>query len=198
MTVAVSFRSDIRRCAGATVIGGPLRLGALLRRARLPGQIKRAIDQADVTIGLRKIAQHAAGQRIELFCEQAHVVAASEQTGEQFARLGIAALQYVIVDEPKAARQESSFACGQAVAGVFGLVAQNEFTVDQKSLLDRLKRSADPRVLGRKKADYRDQQQTGIEPLGAIGLHEAVKVAVETALADLGMDLVCDLAPSLP
>src|SRR4029077_15529007 len=34
-----------------------------------------------VTIGLRKIAQHAADQRIELFREQAHIIAALEQTG---------------------------------------------------------------------------------------------------------------------
>jgi hypothetical protein len=82
-------------------------------------------------------------------------------------RFRVAALQHVIVDEPKAARQENFLACGQAVADVFGFVAKNEFTVDQKSILDGPKRSADPGVLGRKKADYRDQQQTGIEPFGA-------------------------------
>jgi hypothetical protein len=68
------------------------------------------------------------------------------------ARFRITALQYVIVDEPKAACQESSFACGQAVASVLAFVAQNEFTVDQEPFLDRPKRSADPRVIGRKKA----------------------------------------------
>ena len=152
-----------------------------------------------MTVGLRKIAQHAAGQRIELFGEQTDVIAAREQTVEQLAGFRIAALQYVVIDEPKAARQESSFTCGQAVAGVFGFVAQNEF----------IRRSAvSPRSpeaflgpadrLGRKKADQRDQQQTGIEPLGAVGLHKAVKVAVETALTDFGMDFVGDLAPSPP
>jgi hypothetical protein len=79
---------------------------------------------------------------------------------------------------------------------VFGFVAQNEFTIDQKSILDRPKVSAHPRVLGRKKADDRDQQKAGIDPLGAVGLHKAVKVAVETALAYFGMDFVGDLAPS--
>ena len=67
MIVAVSFRSDIQPRGGRNGDRRPLRLGALLRRARLPGQIKRADDQTDVTIGLRKIAQHAAGQRIKLF-----------------------------------------------------------------------------------------------------------------------------------
>ena len=78
MIVAVSFRSDIRPCGGRR----PLRFGALLRRARLLGQIKRADDQTDVTIGLRKIAQHAAGQRIKLFGKQTHIIAAREQTVE--------------------------------------------------------------------------------------------------------------------
>jgi hypothetical protein len=81
---------------------------------------------------------------------------------------------------------------------VFGFIAQNEFTLDQKSILDRAKGSADSRVLRGKKADHRDQQQAGIDPLGAVGLHEAVEVAVETALADFGMDFVRDLAPSPP
>jgi hypothetical protein len=148
-----------------------------------------------MTISLWEISQHAAGQRIDLFREQADVIAARKQTIEQPARLRIAALQNVIVDEPEAAGQERSFTCGQAVAGVFAFVAQNEFILDQKPILDRPKRSADPRVLGRKEAGgHRDQQQTGIEPLGAVGLHEAVEVAVETALTDLGMDFVGDLA----
>ena len=58
------------------------RFCALLRRARLPTQIKRTVDQTDVTIGLRKIAQHAAGQRIKLFGKQTHIIAAREQTVE--------------------------------------------------------------------------------------------------------------------
>ena len=33
--------------------------GALLRRALMPAQIKRTVDQAHMAIGLWKIAQHA-------------------------------------------------------------------------------------------------------------------------------------------
>src|SRR6516225_5426643 len=106
----------------------------------------------------------------------------------------MATLQYIIVDEPKAARQESSFAGGQAVAPVFGFVPQNEFTIDQKSVLDRPQCAADSGVLRRKKADDRDQQEAGIEPLRTIGLHKALLLTVETALADFGMDFVGDLA----
>ena len=69
----------------------PLRFCAPFRRALLPTQTERAVDQTDVTIGLRKITQHAAGQRIELFREQAHIIAAREQTLEQFPRFRIAA-----------------------------------------------------------------------------------------------------------
>jgi hypothetical protein len=88
------------------------RFRPLLCGSLLPTQIERAIDQADVTIGLRKVAQHAAGRGIDLFREQAHVIATRQQTGEQLARLLIAALQDVIVDQPEAARQESSFTRG--------------------------------------------------------------------------------------
>ena len=90
-----------------------------------------------MTIGLRKIAEHASGQRIELFSEQTHVIAAREQPIEELLGFGVSALQYVIVDQPKAARQKSSFAGGQAVAGIFGFVSENEFVADQQSVLDR-------------------------------------------------------------
>jgi hypothetical protein len=50
----------------------------------------------------------------------------------------------------------------------------------------------------RKKAYKWNQQQAGIKPLGAVGLHKAVKIAVETALADFSMDFVGNLAPPLP
>ena len=48
----------------------------LLSRPGLSAQIERAVDQTNMTVGLRKIAQHATGQRIELFSEQSHVIAA--------------------------------------------------------------------------------------------------------------------------
>jgi hypothetical protein len=91
-----------------------LRFGALFHRALLSAQTERAVDQADMTIGLWKIAKHTPGSRVELFREQAHVIAAQEQTGEELARLEMATLQYVIVNEPKAARQESTFATGSS------------------------------------------------------------------------------------
>src|SRR5262249_24991788 len=175
-----------------------LRFGAMLRRASLPAQIKRTVDQTDVAIGLGKIAEHAAALRIELFGEQAHIIAARKQTLEQLAGVRIAALQYVIVDEPKAARQEDTFACGQAIAGTFGLVPQNEFAIDQQFVLDRSKRALDPRIVCGKKADQWNQQQAGVEPLGAIGLHKAVELAVESSLTDLGMNFVGDCAPLMP
>jgi hypothetical protein len=53
-----------------------------------------------------------------------------EKTREQLPRFWIAALQHVIVNEPKAARQKSPFAGRKAVSGIIGFVAQNEFAVD--------------------------------------------------------------------
>ena len=44
-------------------------------------------------------------------------------------------------------------------------------------------------------ADERNHQETCVEPLGAVGLHKAVEVAVETALTDFRKDFVGDLAP---
>jgi hypothetical protein len=110
----------------------------------------------------------------------------------------MAALQYVVVDQPETASQESSFTCRQAVRGVFGLVAPHEFTIDQKSFLDCAKSSVDPWVLRWKKTQYRNQKQTGVELLGTVGLNKAVEVPVEAPLTDLGVDFVRDVAPRCP
>jgi len=55
---------------------------AIFRRACLPAQIKRAVNQAYMAIGLGKIAQHVAGQRIHFIRKQAHVVPPGEQSLE--------------------------------------------------------------------------------------------------------------------
>jgi hypothetical protein len=107
-------------------------------------------------------------------------------------------LQDVIVDKPKAARQKRAFAFRQTITGIFDFVAQNKFSINEELVLDSAKRSLDSWIACREKTDERDQQQAGIKPLGAVGLHKAVKIAVETALADFSMDFVGNLAPPLP
>lgn len=68
--------------------------GTFVQRPRVPTQIRRAIDQANVAVGLRKIAQHAAGDRIDLLGQQADIVAAREQAIEQGLGFPAPALQY--------------------------------------------------------------------------------------------------------
>lgn len=74
-----------RRCfSGHNADRWLLRFGALLRRPHLPAQIERAVDEADMTIGLWKIPEHAASPRVKLFREQAYLVAAREQRSNSF------------------------------------------------------------------------------------------------------------------
>src|SRR5262249_9583587 len=103
------------------------RFGALLDRTHFAAQTERRVDQTHVAIGLRKIAQHPTGERVDLLGQQTHVVAAREQTVEQLASFGVAALQDVIVDQPEAAREKRAFARRQAVARILAFVAQDEF-----------------------------------------------------------------------
>jgi hypothetical protein len=98
-----------------------------------------------MAVSLRKVAEHAAGQRIDLLREKADVVAAREQAVEEPPGFGVAALQHVIIDEPEAAGEEGAFARGEAVDGVLGVIPQNEFILDQKPLLDGAEGSADAR-----------------------------------------------------
>src|SRR5262249_8749858 len=174
---------------------GALRLGSVLDRARLAAEAERRIDQADVAIGLGKVAQHPPSERIKLLRQQAHVIAARKQAIEQSTRFRATALQDVIVDEPEAACEKRAFARRQAVARVLAFVAQEKLAADQQALLDCAQRPTDPRIVGRKEPDDRDQQQAGIELFGAVGLDEAAELAIEAALAHFRLDLIGDLAP---
>jgi len=127
-----------------------------------------------VTVSLREIAEHTAGQRIELFGQQTHVVAARQQAIEQLSSFRITALQNVIVHEPKAARQKRTLALRRPITRILGFVAQNKLAIDHEFVLDRPERSLDTRIVRGKKTDKWKQQQAGIDSLGAIGLHEAV------------------------
>src|SRR5689334_18740980 len=92
-------------------------------RSRLPAQIEGTVNQADVAIGLREIPQHAAAERINFFREQAHVIAARKQAIENHPSVRVTPLQDVVVYQPGTARQKSSFARRQAIAGIFRFVS---------------------------------------------------------------------------
>jgi hypothetical protein len=77
------------------------------------------------------------------------------------------------------------------------LVAQDEFVIDQELALDGANRSTNPRISRRQEADERHQQQTGVEPLRTVDLHEAVELAIEAAQAHFGLDFISERPPAL-
>ena len=79
---------------------------------------------------------------------------------------------------------------------VGGRVALHE-PVDHQLALDGLDGADDPRIGRRQEADAGEHEQAGVELVGAVVLHEAVLLRVEALLADLGLDLVGDLAPAI-
>lgn len=167
-----------------------LRFGAFLRRTSLPAQVQSAIDQPDVAVGLWKISQHAPCCRIELFGQQADVIAAREQTIEQRPCFRVTALQNVVVDEPEAACEERAFSGRQPIIDIVCFITQHELVIDQEPVFDRSKRALYPRIGRGQKADQRHQQETGVELFGAVGLHEAVELAIEAALTDFGVNFI--------
>jgi hypothetical protein len=107
-------------------------------------QTERGVDQPDVAIGLREVAEHSAGDGIELLGQQSDVVAAREQTLKQPSRIFVSILQKIVVDQPKAASQESALAGGKPIDAVLGFVPQDKLILDQEPLLNRFESSADP------------------------------------------------------
>src|SRR5580704_1242432 len=170
--------------------------GALLGRAFAAGQIEGGIDQRYMRKRLRKIPDLALRARVVFLCQQAEIVAEPEQPFEKAAGLGSPALQNVIIGEPEAAGQKSPFPWRQPIDPLAGIVAQHE-PVDDQALFDRLDRADHARVGGRQKAHERQQQKARIERLRAVGLDKTAELAIERLLADVGMDLVAQLAPAL-
>jgi molybdate-binding protein len=64
--------------------------------------------QPDVTIGLRKVAEHSASDGIELLRQQSDVVTTRKQTLKQSSRIFVSILQKIVVDRGLPA---SRFSC---------------------------------------------------------------------------------------
>jgi hypothetical protein len=122
-------------------------------------KIESAIDQPNVAIGLRKIAQHAPRGGIELFGQQSDVVAMSEQTFEKPLRILVSTLQDVVVHQPKAASQERAFTRRNTIDALLRFITQHKLIIDEQPLLYRFESSANPRIVRRQEAD--DPGRTG-------------------------------------
>lgn len=83
----------------------------------------------------------------------------------------------------------------QAVVHLLRLVAQQQ-TIAQQLALDRLDCRDIARIIRRDEADHAEMQQAGIKRLGAVGLHETAEFGIESLLANLGMDVICERAPT--
>ena len=82
------------------------------------GQIECAVDQTCMAVDLRKVTQHAAGQRIEFFGEQANIIASVTAIARRAFWPPHVDLQDVVVDEPEAAHQEGAFPYWQTIVGL--------------------------------------------------------------------------------
>jgi hypothetical protein len=151
-----------------------------------------------VAIGLREVAEHSASDGIKFLRQQSDIVATREQTLKQSSRIFVSILQKIVVDQPKAARQEGALAGRETVDAVLGFIPQDKLILDKEPLLNCFESSANPWVIGRKKTDERNQKQARIQALRAEGLHEAIDLPVEPALTNFRVNLIGDPSPFSP
>jgi hypothetical protein len=85
---------------------------------------------------------------------------------------------------------------GQSVIRRFAVVAKDK-SVEEQLLLDTIDRASNARVGGREKPNERHEQETGVDEVGPVGLHECVDAGIESVLADIGMDLISQRAPAV-
>ena len=135
---------------------------------------------------------------VVLLGEHADVVLQAAETLEQLARLLLAADEGKVVDQPERRHQERSLAGGKTVDRVVvgRRIALHE-PVDHQLALDGIDGADDPRIVGREEPDAGEHEQAGVELVGSVVLDEAVLLLVEALLADLGLHLVGEGAPSL-
>src|SRR2546423_6894816 len=89
-------------------------------------QVMRRIDQRDMREGLREIADLPAGSRVVFLRQQSEIVPQVEKPFEHRPRVGIPALQDVVVGQPKTASEERSFIPRQSVNSTLGVVTRNK------------------------------------------------------------------------
>ena len=151
-----------------------------------------------MTIGLGKVAEHSASDRIELLGQQSDIVATREQALKQPSRIFVSILQKIVVDQPKAASQESALAGREPIDAVLGFIPQDKLILDRQPLLNRFERSANLWVIGWKKTNEGNQKQTCVQARRAEGLHEAIDLSVEPALAHFRVYFIGDPSPFSP
>ena len=120
---------------------------------------------------LRKVANQPAMFAIVLFCQQPNIVAQGKQPFEQLMRLRQTPLQRVAIHQPEAARQKGALTWRQAILARAGVVAPHQ-AVSQQAVFDGGDRAGHARIGGRQEANSREQQQAGIEAVGAERLHK--------------------------
>src|SRR5690349_19579271 len=135
------------------------------------GKIMRRIDQRNVRECLREISDQALFRRVVFLRKQPEIVAQFQQSLEQPLGLLLSAEQIIGVREPEAAGEEDTLTGRQAVVGGGRLIAPYE-AIDEEIAFDRCYRAAHPLVVGWEKANRRNEQQTRIELLGAVGLNK--------------------------
>src|SRR5215475_3450574 len=173
-----------------------LRLRPLLHWLFRSSEVESAVDQRQMGERLREIADQPSRLRIVFFAQQADIIAQLEQAIEQRPRIMQSALQHIGINQPEAASQESPLARCKAVLGFLGVVAHHE-SVYQQVPLDRIDCAADPRVIGGQKAGAWQQQKARIKLFAPIALHEAPKLMVEAAAANIGMNFRRPCPPAI-
>ena len=108
---------------------------------------------------LRKISQHAMCAGIKFLGEKTNIITKCQEPRIQYFSVTPAALQEVIVNEPKAAGEKRAFARRQAVDAAFGFVTHDQSAFVQKPTLDCRQRAANLRMIGRQEADEWNPQQ---------------------------------------
>jgi hypothetical protein len=122
-----------------------------------PCQIVGCVNQSDVRERLREIANLPSGSRVVFLRQQPDIVAQFEKPLEHPPRVGIPALQDVVVGKPKTAGEEGTFVSGQAVNCALCIVPRDK-TIPQQVFLNGGYRAYDPGVVSRQEADQRRQQ----------------------------------------
>src|SRR5690606_29587402 len=154
-------------------------------------QTRRALDQADHAVGLRKVAPQFTGIGRDVLGQQTQMVASGQHVLEQLSRLVLLADVGQGQNPPQRADQERGLGPAEIVLLV---VAQQEIATPQVALY-RVHAGDQARVVGRQELQFGDEQQSGVEIVAAEGGRETAEFRIPGPRADFGVNARGALGP---
>ena len=187
----------IRRC-GASGVAQPVPPSARCSAGLSPRvRLKAVLISADMAEGLREVALLALLARLVLLGQQAEIVADGEQALEQLLRVVACGRSTCRRRRARSCRRGTRLRPALRPSLMSVRVVAHDEAVAQQRLLDRLDGADEARIVGLRRSRSAPAAAGWHRAGAVVGRRKVLRCGSKPLRADVGMDLVADLAPFL-